>query len=238
MVAKNERKPSLRLSALLEEEHTDHVVHAPQLTLLLELVTVSAEARSWRRLNATRKINVFAVANAAWTPPDFLSLSVFFQRASQWIIDAVSPASASLQSPEPISNPFVPVCSASLSPGLLRACQKTGSRGLVGFREITHSRTPPLNRLCRETLLDERHHPFAAADRAADDVFSTSFHFHSRTIDIRGDIMNLRDVSDDLEIQDTSFRKIFFATAPAATVNRFARRRATAALPVSDSVFA
>src|SRR6266480_2008681 len=73
--------------------------------------------------------------------------------------------------------------------------------------------------------------------RTSDRILLYVLHLNARTIDLRDDLVNLRDVSDDLEIRVQDRQYLFRDCAGGDAANRLTRRRATATLPVTDSVF-
>ena len=62
-------------------------------------------------------------------------------------------------------------------------------------------------------------------------------HLDAGTIDLGDDLVNLRDVSDDLKIRVEDRQYLFRDCARCNAANRLTRRSATAAPPVTDSVF-
>ena len=91
---------------------------------------------------------------------------------------------------------------------------------------------------CIPNLLDQRDHLFRSGSiRAADDIFLNVIHCHGGTVNLRRHFMDLRHVSDEIEVRVQGGQYFFCNRTRRDATNRFARRRATAALPVSDSVF-
>src|SRR5438046_2829041 len=100
------------------------------------------------------------------------------------------------------------------------------------FNHATHRITFIAN------LPDQRLHSLRRRNiRASDRILLCVLHLNARTIDLRDDVVNLRDVTDDLEIRVQDCQYLFRDCAGGDAGNRLTRRRATAALPVTDSIF-
>jgi hypothetical protein len=87
-------------------------------------------------------------------------------------------------------------------------------------------------------LLDIRRHLLRRRPvRTANRIFLDILYFYDGTIDFRGDVMNLRDVSDDLELRAQGRQYPFRDCARGNPANGLARRRSPSPLPIANSIF-
>src|SRR6266566_3683904 len=148
------------------------------------------------------------------TPPElFVAVRIFPPRISNGSLCS-EPRIRVAVNPEPISNPFV---AGKLSNAFNHATDR------VAFAA---------------NLLDKRRHLLRCRGiGTANRILLHIPYFHSGTIDFRDDLMNLRDVSDDLELRVKGRQYLFRDCARCDPANGLARRRATATLPVPNSIF-
>src|SRR6266550_4003692 len=91
---------------------------------------------------------------------------------------------------------------------------------------------------CVPNLLDQRYHLFRSGSiRAADNIFLNVVHRHSGTVNLRSHFVDLSHVSHEFEVRVQRGQCFLCNRARRDATDRFTRRRATAALPVSNSVF-
>src|SRR5206468_7735504 len=191
-----------------------------------------------RRLKANPKINLLAVADSALHTPGVVCRCPDFPSAHfEWIVmlraahARVSKPGANIQSLGRwhAQHRFREVSFKLVKNGLTQSRRDAMSNA---FNHTTDRVAFTAN------FLDKRCHLLRGSGiTTAKSIFLDILHCYNGTIDFRGDLMNLRDVSDDLGLRTQDGQYLFCDCACGDPANGLTRRRPASPLPIANSIF-